>query len=413
MTKKQKKMLTRILITLVVFGVLFTCEKLGYLECFPWYINFVIFLIPYLLIGYDIIFKAARNICHGQIFDENFLMMLATFGALGVGEYSEAVAVMLFYQVGELFQGYAVGKSRQSISDMMDICPEYANVEQEGKMVQVDPDDVEIGTVITVKPGERIPLDGVVLEGESLVDTAALTGESVPRKVKPGENIISGCVNGSGTLKVKTTKEFDDSTVAKILELVENASSKKAKVENFITRFAKYYTPVVTIAAVLLAFVPPIFVGNILEWIQRACIFLVISCPCALVISVPLGFFGGIGAASKLGVLVKGSNFLEAVAEMDTIVFDKTGTLTKGVFKVTSTQTVQGEKEDELVETAALAEGYSNHPIANSIREAYGRELDLSRVDQTTEIAGHGIAVLVGWKKSTGRKRKTHEKRRH
>ena len=270
MTKKQKKMLTRILITLVVFGVLFTCEKLGYLECFPWYINFVIFLIPYLLIGYDIIFKAARNICHGQIFDENFLMMLATFGALGVGEYSEAVAVMLFYQVGELFQGYAVGKSRQSISDMMDICPEYANVEQEGKMVQVDPDDVEIGTVITVKPGERIPLDGVVLEGESLVDTAALTGESVPRKVKPGENIISGCVNGSGTLKVKTTKEFDDSTVAKILELVENASSKKAKVENFITRFAKYYTPVVTIAAVLLAFVPPIFVGNILEWIQRA-----------------------------------------------------------------------------------------------------------------------------------------------
>ena len=399
MTKKQKKMLTRILITLVVFGVLFTCEKLGYLECFPWYINFVIFLIPYLLIGYDIIFKAARNICHGQIFDENFLMMLATFGALGVGEYSEAVAVMLFYQVGELFQGYAVGKSRQSISDMMDICPEYANVEQEGKMVQVDPDDVEIGTVITVKPGERIPLDGVVLEGESLVDTAALTGESVPRKVKPGENIISGCVNGSGTLKVKTTKEFDDSTVAKILELVENASSKKAKVENFITRFAKYYTPVVTIAAVLLAFVPPIFVGNILEWIQRACIFLVISCPCALVISVPLGFFGGIGAASKLGVLVKGSNFLEAVAEMDTIVFDKTGTLTKGVFKVTSTQTVQGEKEDELVETAALAEGYSNHPIANSIREAYGRELDLSRVDQTTEIAGHGIAVLVDGRK--------------
>lgn len=399
MTKKQKKMLTRILITLVVFGVLFTCEKLGYLECFPWYINFVIFLIPYLLIGYDIIFKAARNICHGQIFDENFLMMLATFGALGVGEYSEAVAVMLFYQVGELFQGYAVGKSRQSISDMMDICPEYANVEQEGKMVQVDPDDVEIGTVITVKPGERIPLDGVVLEGESLVDTAALTGESVPRKVKPGENIINGCVNGSGTLKVKTTKEFDDSTVAKILELVENASSKKAKVENFITRFAKYYTPVVTIAAVLLAFVPPIFVGNILEWIQRACIFLVISCPCALVISVPLGFFGGIGAASKLGVLVKGSNFLEAVAEMDTIVFDKTGTLTKGVFKVTSIQTVQGEKEDELVETAALAEGYSNHPIANSIREAYGRELDLSRVDQTTEIAGHGIAVLVDGRK--------------
>ena len=264
-------------------------------------------------------------------------------------------------------------------------------------MVQVDPDDVEIGTVITVKPGERIPLDGVVLEGESLVDTAALTGESVPRKVKPGENIISGCVNGSGTLKVKTTKEFDDSTVAKILELVENASSKKAKVENFITRFAKYYTPVVTIAAVLLAFVPPIFVGNILEWIQRACIFLVISCPCALVISVPLGFFGGIGAASKLGVLVKGSNFLEAVAEMTTIVFDKTGTLTKGEFKVTDVITENSSKE-ELIELAALGEGYSNHPIANSIREAYGKELDLNRVTNTEEIAGHGIKAVIDGK---------------
>ena len=399
MTKKQKKMLTRILITFVIFAILFVCEHTGILAPLEGtFLLFLIYLVPYLVIGYDIIYKAARNISHGQVFDENFLMMIATFGAFGVGEYSEAVAVMLFYQVGELFQGYAVGKSRQSISDMMDICPEYANIEKDGVLQQVDPDDVEVGSIIVIKPGERIPLDGVIVEGESLIDTAALTGESVPRSAKAGDEIISGCVNGSGTLKVRTTKEFDDSTVAKILELVENASSKKARVENFITRFAKYYTPVVTIGAVILAILPPLILGGgWAEWIQRACIFLVISCPCALVISVPLGFFGGIGAASQIGVLVKGSNYLEAVAEMDTIVFDKTGTLTKGEFKVTEVQSEQLSK-DELIELAALGEGYSNHPIANSIREAYGKELDLNRVTQTEEVAGHGIKAVIDGK---------------
>ena len=398
MTKKQKKMLYRIIVTFLLFAVLMVYEHTGRMDGWNKIVLFVIYLVPYLVIGYDIVYKAARNISHGQVFDENFLMMIATFGAFGVGEYSEAVAVMLFYQVGELFQGYAVGKSRQSISDMMDICPEYANIEEDGVLKQVDPDDVEVGSIIVVKPGERIPLDGIVVEGESLIDTAALTGESVPRSAKAGDEIISGCVNGSGTLKVKTTKEFDDSTVAKILELVENASSKKAKVENFITRFAKYYTPVVTIGAVILAILPPLILGGgWAEWIQRACIFLVISCPCALVISVPLGFFGGIGAASKIGVLVKGSNYLEAVAEMTTIVFDKTGTLTKGEFKVTDVITENGSKE-ELIELAALGEGYSNHPIANSIREAYGKELDLNRVTNTEEIAGHGIKAVIDGK---------------
>ena len=398
MTKKQKKMLYRIIVTFLLFAVLMVCEHTGGMDGWNKIVLFVIYLVPYLVIGYDIVYKAARNISHGQVFDENFLMMIATFGAFGVGEYSEAVAVMLFYQVGELFQGYAVGKSRQSISDMMDICPEYANVEEDGKLVQADPDDVEIGTVIVVKPGERIPLDGIVVEGESMVDTAALTGESVPRRAAEGDEIISGCVNGSGTLKVKVTKAFEDSTVSKILELVENASSKKARVENFITRFAKYYTPVVTIGAVILAILPPIILGGgWAEWIQRACIFLVISCPCALVISVPLGFFGGIGASSNLGVLVKGSNYLEAVAEMTTIVFDKTGTLTKGEFKVSEVLPVNGSKE-ELLELAAHVEGYSNHPIANSVREAYGKELDMNRVNGTEEIAGHGIHTFVDGK---------------
>lgn len=409
MTKKQEKMLVRIIIAFVLFVVLFTCEHIGLLENITYpIITFVIYLIPYLIVGYDIIWKAARNISHGQVFDENFLMMIATFGAFGVREYSEAVAVMLFYQVGELFQGYAVGKSRQSISDMMDICPEYANVEQDGVLEQVDPDDVEIGTIIVVKPGERIPLDGVVVEGESMIDTAALTGESVPRKAKVGDEIISGCVNGSGILKVKVTKEFEDSTVAKILELVENASSKKAKVENFITRFAKYYTPVVTIGAVLLAVIPPLVLGGGWgTWIERACIFLVISCPCALVISVPLGFFGGIGAASKIGVLVKGSNYLEAVAEMTTIVFDKTGTLTKGEFKVSevipATENTAAESravllKEELLELAAYGEGYSTHPIANSIREAYGKQLSMERVSSAEEVAGHGIHAVIDGK---------------
>ena len=399
MTDKQKKTLTRILVTFAIFAVLFVLEHMGKLEDMNPLLLFVIYLVPYLIIGYDIILKAVKNISHGQIFDENFLMMVATIGAFGVQEFSEAVAVMLFYQVGELFQSYAVGKSRQSIAAMMDICPEYANIESDGKLVQVDPDDVEVGTIIVIKPGERIPLDGVVVEGESLIDTAALTGESVPRKAAVGDEIISGCVNGSGTLKVRTTKEFDDSTVSKILELVENASSKKAKVENFITKFAKYYTPVVTIGAVILAILPPLILGGgWAEWIQRACIFLVISCPCALVISVPMGFFGGIGAASKVGVLVKGSNYLEAVAEMTTIVFDKTGTLTRGEFRVTEIHPEKGT-EAELLETAALGEGYSNHPIANSIREAYGKTLDMNRVSDAEEVAGHGVSVVVDGKK--------------
>ena len=399
MTAKHKKTLIRIIIAFVIFVGLFISEHTGVLESLEGtWILFAIFLIPYLIIGYDIIWKAARNISHGQVFDENFLMMIATFGAFGVGEYLEAVAVMLFYQVGELFQSYAVGKSRQSIADMMDICPEYANLEKDGAVVTVDPDDVEIGNIIVIKPGERIPLDGTIIEGESLIDTAALTGESVPRRAVAGDEIISGCINGSGTLKVRVDKEFDDSTVARILELVENAGSKKAHVENFITRFARYYTPVVTIGALLLAIVPPLlFGGEWSEWIQRACIFLVISCPCALVISVPLGFFGGIGAASKIGVLVKGSNFLEAVAEMTTIVFDKTGTLTKGEFQVQKILP-QGCTEEELLETAALGEGFSTHPIASSIKEAYGKEPEMSRVGQATEIPGHGIVVPIDGK---------------
>ena len=401
MTSKQKKMLYRIITAFVLFVVLMVLEHTGVLEQLPsqWLV-FLIYLIPYLVIGYDIVYKAVRNISHGQVFDENFLMMVATFGAFGVKEYSEAVAVMLFYQVGELFQNYAVGKSRQSISDMMNICPEYANIEEDGVLTQVDPDDVEVGTIIVVKPGERIPLDGIVTEGTSMIDTAALTGESVPRRATVGDEIISGCVNGSSTIKVKVTKAFEDSTVARILELVENASSKKAKVENFITRFAKYYTPVVTIGAVILAILPPLILGGgWADWIQRACIFLVISCPCALVISVALGFFGGIGASSKIGILVKGSNYLEAVAEMTTIVFDKTGTLTKGEFKVSEVQPSADKNntigKEELLEIAAYGEGYSNHPIANSIREAYGKTLSMERVTDTEEIAGHGIHTFI------------------
>ena len=401
MTSKQKKMLYRIITAFVLFVVLMVLEHTGVLEQLPgqWLV-FLIYLIPYLVIGYDIVYKAVRNISHGQVFDENFLMMVATFGAFGVKEYSEAVAVMLFYQVGELFQNYAVGKSRQSISDMMNICPEYANIEEDGVLTQVDPDDVEVGTIIVVKPGERIPLDGIVTEGTTMIDTAALTGESVPRRATVGDEIISGCVNGSSTIKVKVTKAFEDSTVARILELVENASSKKAKVENFITRFAKYYTPVVTIGAVILAILPPLILGGgWADWIQRACIFLVISCPCALVISVPLGFFGGIGASSKIGILVKGSNYLEAVAEMTTIVFDKTGTLTKGEFKVSEVQPSADKNntigKEELLEIAAYGEGYSNHPIANSIREAYGKTLSMERVTDTEEIAGHGIHTFI------------------
>lgn len=396
MNDKQKKMLARICVTLVLFVGLMVVShsgKFSWMGEFP--AGFFVYLLPYLLIGYDIIWKATRNIRNGQVFDENFLMMIATFGAFGVGEFSEALAVMLFYQVGELFQNVAVSRSRQSIADMMDICPEFANIEEDGQLVQVDPDDVEPGTVIVIKAGERIPLDGKIVEGESMIDTAALTGESVPRRAVAGDEVLSGCVNGSGTLKVQVTKAFEDSTVAKILELVENAGSKKAKVENFITRFARYYTPVVTVGAAVLAVIPPLLTGeNWGEWIQRACIFLVISCPCALVISVPLGFFGGIGAASKLGVLVKGSNYLEAVAQMTTIVFDKTGTLTKGEFKVQEVVCAQGSRE-EILRLAAYGEGYSNHPISHSIKEAYGQPVDVKQIADTEEIAGHGIKALV------------------
>ena len=396
MTKKQKTVMVRIIVSLCFFVGLFFTEHFGGFERLEQpLLEPLLCLAVYLIIGYDIIWKAVRNICRGQVFDENFLMMIATFGAFFVGEYLEAVAVMLFYQTGELFQSYAVGKSRRAISDMMNICPEYANLEEDGVLREVDPDEVAPGNIIVIKPGERVPLDGVVIEGESLLDTAALTGESVPRGVAAGDEIISGCVNGSGTLRVRVTKEFEDSTVSKILELVENASSKKAKTENFITKFAKYYTPVVTIGAVLLALVPPIVTGgNFGEWIEKACIFLVVSCPCALVISVPLGFFGGIGAASKIGVLVKGSNYLEAVSEVTAVVFDKTGTLTKGEFKVTKVLP-QGISEEELTELAALGESCSNHPIAGALKEAYGKTPALSRVSGAEEIAGFGVRVFV------------------
>lgn len=398
MTKKQKTMLARIIAAFLIYIPLFAASHKGAMEGLSAPVNFAVFLVPYLVIGWDIVYKAVRGIVNGQVFDENFLMTIATFGAFGVGEYSEAVAVMLFYQVGELFQSYAVSRSRQSIADLMDICPEYANLEKDGELVQTDPDDVEIGDIIVIKPGERVPLDGTVISGESMVDTSALTGESVPRRVETGSEIISGCINESGVLRVEVTKEFDDSTVARILELVENASSKKAQVENFITRFARYYTPAVVAAAALLAVVPPLALGaGFGPWIQRACIFLVISCPCALVISVPLSFFGGIGAASRNGVLVKGSNYLEALAQMDTIVFDKTGTLTKGEFKVTEIRP-SGMSGEELLRLAALAEHYSNHPISLSIRDAYekaGGRMNLSSIGKNEEISGHGVRTEI------------------
>ena len=395
MTKKQKTMVLRIVATFIIYIPLAVAEHMELLAAKGSLSWLALYLIPYLLIGWDIIYKALRNIRNGQVFDENFLMALATFGAFGVGEYSEAVAVMLFYQVGELFQSYAVNRSRQSISDLMDICPEYANIEEDGVLRQVDPDDVEVGDVIVVKAGERIPLDGKVVFGDSMVDTSALTGEPVPRRASVGDEVISGCVNGSGLLRVEVTREFDDSTVAKILELVENASSKKAKVENFITKFARYYTPAVVIGAVILAVLPPLLLGQSwAEGVRRACTFLVISCPCALVISVPMSFFGGIGAASRKGVLVKGSNFLEALSNMTTIVFDKTGTLTRGEFKVTEILPGSMGKE-ELLELTAYAESYSDHPISRSILEAWGREPDRSRVRDNREIAGHGLEAVV------------------
>ncbi len=399
MTKKQRKMLKRIVITAVLYIALTIADYLNVYKIFNnKFIELFLYVIPYIIISYDIIRKAFKNMKNGQVFDENFLMVVATVAAFCVQEFSEAVAVMLLYQVGELFQGYAVGKSRQSISSMMELCPEYANIEEDGKLVQVDPEDVEPGMIITVKPNERVPLDGIVVEGNSLIDTSALTGESVPRRVREGSEIVSGCINGKGILKIEATKVFEDSTVAKILELVENASNKKAKVENFITRFARIYTPTVTISAAILAIIPPLILGtNFVPWIQRACIFLVVSCPCALVISVPLGFFGGIGAASKIGVLVKGSNYLEAFSKVETIVFDKTGTLTKGEFKVTNIIPENGTKE-ELLEIAALGEGYSNHPIAASIRNAYKKTLCMDRVTETEELSGLGIKTKIDGK---------------
>lgn len=402
LNKKQKAMLLRILSAMGLYLVLFIISKwnlLPVLNIFP--VSVFVFLIPYGVVGWDIVYKAFRNIKNGQVFDENFLMFIATIGAFLVGEYLEAVAVMLFYQIGELFQNYAVSRSRQSISAMMDICPEYANIEINGELKQVDPDDILVDDIIVVKPGEKIPLDGIVIFGESMVDTSALTGESVPRKVCAGTEIISGCVNGNGLLRVKVTKEFDDSTVSKILELVENASSRKAKTENFITRFARYYTPIVVFAALALALLPPLFFAQPWnDWMLRACIFLVISCPCALVISVPLSFFGGIGAASKQGILIKGSNYLEVLADMNTIVFDKTGTLTKGEFKVTDSFPAKGIDQGELLELAALAEGYSDHPIARSICEAYEQEkkkkpLELERVENTKNFSGRGICANI------------------
>ncbi|MEG1902584.1 MAG: heavy metal translocating P-type ATPase [Clostridium sp.] len=399
MTTKQKKMLGRIITTFIVYVGAIVAKEMGLLDGFSSTLpELLLFLVPYLMIGWDIVYKAFRHIIHGQVFDENFLMSLATFGAFGVGQYSEAVAVMLFYQVGEWFQDYAVTRSRKSITDLMNICPEYANIEEDGQLKQVTPDDVAVGSIIIIKAGERIPLDGRVIEGTSMVDTSALTGESVPRKVETGTDVISGCVNGSGLLHVEVTKKFEDSTVSRILELVENASSKKAHMENFITRFAKYYTPIVVLAAVALAFIPPLILGGgFAQWLQRACIFLVISCPCALVISIPLSFFGGIGAASKAGVLVKGSNYLEQLAEMETIIFDKTGTLTKGEFKVTDIRP-QGMTKEELLEFAALAENYSTHPISMSIKTAYGKEIPLSRLGETEEISGHGVKTVIDGK---------------
>ena len=423
MSKKDKKTLIRIIIGAVLYATMIICDKTGVFGFIPESLDRLVmlfYLIPYVVVGYDVVGRAFRNISHGQVFDENFLMMIATFGAFGVEEYPEAVAVMLLYQIGEMFQDYAVGKSRKSISDMMDIVPEYANVEENGELVQVDPEEVGIGTVIVIKPGEKIPLDGVVTEGESMLDTAALTGESVPRTVRIGDEVYSGCVNQNAILRVKTTKAFDDSTVAKILEMVENASEKKSHTENFITRFARYYTPVVTILAAALALLVPLvngFMGDWTTWytwIKTACTLLVISCPCALVISVPLGFFGGIGAASKLGVLVKGSNYLETVADLDTVVFDKTGTLTKGEFAVSALYPSEGllqsmRTEDEtlsqtevlqqaektLLTLAAYGEAYSNHPIAASIREAYGETVQTDRLGNVEEISGHGTKAML------------------
>jgi Cd2+/Zn2+-exporting ATPase len=410
MSKKQKKVLIRIIasaILMVVITVL--CENVEIKPVF----EFMFFMVPYLIIGYDILRKAIKGILNKQVFDENFLMAVATVGAIALGEYKEGVAVMLFYQIGELFQSYAVGKSRRNISELMDIRPDYANIERDGQLEKVDPDEVEIGSVIVVQPGEKVPIDGVVVEGRSSLNTSALTGESVPREVAEGEEIISGCINLSGLLKIKTTKEFGESTVSKILDLVENASSKKSKSENFISKFAHYYTPAVCYGALALAILPPIIRLAALgaepqwgTWIYRALTFLVISCPCALVISIPLSFFAGIGRASAEGILIKGSNYMETLAEATTIVFDKTGTITQGVFEVCgihadscddsdSAKEAGREQTERLLEYAALAECHSSHPISISLQKAYGKKIEMSRVTSVEEIGGHGVIATV------------------
>lgn len=394
MNKKQKKMLIRIIIAAVLIVAFSLLPAEGYLR-------FGLFMIPYLVIGYDILKKAFKGILNKQVFDENFLMAVATVGAILLGDYSEGVAVMLFYQIGELFQSYAVGKSRRNISELMDIRPDYANIEKDGTLEQVDPDEVEIGTIIVVQPGEKVPIDGVITEGTSTLNTSALTGESLPRDAKAGDEVISGCINMTGLLKIRTTKEFGESTVSKILELVENSSSRKSKSENFISKFAKYYTPAVCYGALALAFIPPIvllIMGKPAmwgDWIYRALTFLVISCPCALVISIPLSFFAGIGGASNQGILVKGSNYLETLAQTKYVVFDKTGTMTQGVFEVSGIH--HNEMPDEkLLEYAALAECSSSHPISKSLQKAYGKPIDRNRVTDIEEISGNGVIAKVG-----------------
>lgn len=398
MSRKLKKLLVRISIAAVLFlaGMLLPLPVYGEFET-----NIILLVAAYLLVGYDIILKAATNIGHGQVFDENFLMTIATFAAFGTGEVAEGVMVMLLYQVGEWFQQYAVGKSRNSISDLMDIRPDYAHLVKDGETQTVDPEDVVVGDTILIKAGEKVPLDGIVKKGESFLDTSALTGESVPRRISAGDEILSGCINGSGLLEIEVSKEFEESTVSKILDLVENASSRKAKAENFITKFAKYYTPIVVFGALVLAIIPPLAgIGpGFREWIIRACTFLVISCPCALVISVPLGFFGGIGGAAKEGILIKGSNFIETLANVDTVVFDKTGTVTKGTFEVQKIQASDGVTEDYVLECAALAESHSSHPIAGSLIAAYknrtGKELSAEKVSDVKEFSGMGVAAVI------------------
>lgn len=398
MTRKQKRMLIRILIAAVLFVGAFTTEHL--LHPSEW-ILLPIYAVAYLVVGWDILWKAIRNISQGQIFDENFLMAIASLGAFAMREFDESVAVMLLYQVGELFQSYAVNKSRNAISSLVELRPDLATVERNGELLEVDPDEIAVGEIIVVKTGERIPLDGIITEGNSTLDTAALTGESLPRSVTVGEEALSGCINQSGLLKIRVTKPFAQSTVSKILELVEEASERKSKSEAFITRFAKYYTPFVVIAAVLLSIIPPIVTGNFLngavwlKWVSRALIFLVISCPCALVISVPLSFFGGIGGASRNGILIKGSNYLEALAAVDTIAFDKTGTLTQGTFTVAGLYPANGTSEEQLLEWAATAEAFSTHPIANSLRTAYGKSIAKENIQNVQEIAGNGVQATI------------------